>query len=264
MAAPTRHDDALDRAVTTPARLACATIGLEPLPIISLSTFDVNVVAETRPLKVNRPAQNLFERLIEPTKRSAGKPAGLGEGMNPRRKEGLVRINIPQAGEASLIEKPTFHRAAPGARGLEKLRLGHLLRVGSKPPKNRLQFLQRAGAQPAEAASITESDFLFARVERQANVSVRLKRLLAPTHGELARHAQAHHQEVHRSTILSFKRERQHLPLALNGSDPSPANPTHKAGRRTHEDPRMQDFNFADLASENALPKPSGNGFDFW
>ena len=50
-----------------------------------------------------------------------GKPARLGQGMNPRLEERFIRVDVAETGEDLLVEQPTFDRAAPSPHGVEEL-----------------------------------------------------------------------------------------------------------------------------------------------
>src|SRR5690242_2849887 len=75
----------------------------KPLKIISRPAFDVDVVAESSSLKIDGALEHFLHRAIQPVSGGGRNPIRLGKGMNAGFKQGLVRINISQAGNALLV-----------------------------------------------------------------------------------------------------------------------------------------------------------------
>lgn len=103
MAAAPRDYDAPDR--TSAARTGSVgfLVHAQPLKIISRPAFDIDIVAKSSSLKIDRALKNFLHRAIQSASGGGRNPVRLGKGMNAGFKQGLVRINISQAGNALLV-----------------------------------------------------------------------------------------------------------------------------------------------------------------
>src|SRR5207249_1695707 len=94
VAAAARYNHAADRATAPATRLAGPLINAQPGREVSRAPFNVDVVAEAGALKLDRALQDLLHRPMQTTGSLGGKPARLGQGMNPRVEERFIRVDV--------------------------------------------------------------------------------------------------------------------------------------------------------------------------
>ncbi len=70
-------DDAADQGATAAAGLARPLVNTESSEKIAGAPFDIDVITETRPLKIDRVAEDLSDRTMQSPRSLARKPPGL-------------------------------------------------------------------------------------------------------------------------------------------------------------------------------------------
>ena len=176
VAAAARDHDAADFRLAVSAGLAGALIDAQARQEIARAPFDVNVIPKARALKGHSILEHLPHRSIELARFTRRHSARLGEGMDARREERLVGVDVAEARQDPLVHQPALDGAPAAAQGMQELVEGDLLRIRPETRKDRLQLRARATPQTAEAARIAVPQFLSSSLQFQSQVGMRLER----------------------------------------------------------------------------------------
>ena len=185
---------------TAPAGQAGPTIGEEVGLVVAGAAVCIDVVAQGGPAGADGACEGLADGPAEAAGLLAVEGASRLQRVDSGAKEGLVGIDVADAGDDLLIEQRRFDRPAGGGQGGSQVVVADGQRIGPEPgPVDGLQRSARIeGGQPAESTRIAEDQAVARRVcgEAPDDVEVIFAGWLAACgkEDELAAHAQLHEQ----------------------------------------------------------------------
>ncbi len=182
--------------------------------------------------------------------------------VNPRAKQRLIRVNIAQTSNASLIEQHTLDRPGPpGKQLLESLdgKIG-IKRLNAKAVAQAFKPCPVQQEHPAELALIGEAQVKPA-IELECQVLKSLGRL-----GSLPEHQPSSHAEMHRDRHIAAQVEQQEFTTASNPRDLLAGDRSRHFlyDRATKDAVKLPNAKTGDGSSDNGRLERPANCLDFW
>src|SRR5437660_1554503 len=98
-------DDLADRRPATRARLALPPMHEEVILKGAARAIDVAEVVDRRALGLDPGCERLLDRLAQPLPLRPGEPPCLPQRVDPGAEQGLVGVDVPDAGDPALVEQ---------------------------------------------------------------------------------------------------------------------------------------------------------------
>ncbi len=263
VAAPSADHDAADRHSAARTRKPRSGVCLEARLELARMALDVNVVAEARSLQLNRPPQNAADNEEQSLGCGSGKRSGRRLRMNARCKQRFIRVDVAQARQHPLVQKPSLDRAAPTAEGVLKLPGCNFQGVRAEGAKNSLRLARRAATEHSEPPWIAEAQLFAVFAEADPHVRMWQDRRMASRDNKLPRHAESHHKVPCLATVRG-QADSQGLALAPHRPDPPSFQEVPEGVGLAADHERVQDFDRPNPTSGNAAFKPAADCFNFW
>jgi len=197
------------------------------------------VVAERGSARPDRGAQDPPQMAMQLRHRRAGEVGGAREGVDPRRPQDLVDVDVAETGDHRLIEQQRLHAAATAEPAAE-LGEGDPERVRAERARARAVAGARgargsgsgAAVHPdaAEPPRIADAQLVVAARERDPQVRVAPERCPARRQGDAAAHAEVQDHHARRREV-----QREPLPVPLDARHAPPDEVRRRRGGRRHD-----------------------------